>query len=121
MRDHRKLDAFWLADTLAIGVYRATREFPKTERYGLTSQMRKSAVSIPSNIVEGSARKSEADYLKFLNISYTSAKELQYQCQFAHRVGFLGDDVFDWLEKQASRTCGGLFKLIKSYEDAAGA
>lgn len=116
MRDHRKLDAFWVADKLAEGVYRATREFPETERFGLTAQMRKSAVSIPSNIVEGSARESEAGYLRFLNIAYASAKELQYQVDFANRVGLFETDVFEWLEEQTSRTAGALASLLKSYD-----
>ena len=63
MRDHTKLRAFELADEVAVLVYRVTSGFPREELYGLTSQMRRAAVSVPSNIVEGCARNSQADYL----------------------------------------------------------
>jgi four helix bundle protein len=62
MRDHTKLRAFELADEVAVLVYRVTAEFPREELYGLTSQMRRAAVSVPSNIVEGCARDSQTDY-----------------------------------------------------------
>ena len=69
MRDHTKLRAFELADEVAVLVYRVTAGFPREELYGLTSQMRRAAVSVPSNIVEGCARDSQADYIRFLYIA----------------------------------------------------
>lgn len=89
MRDHRKLRAFELADQLALIVYRESRSFPREEDFGLTSQMRRSAVSIPSNIVEGCARYSEAEYLRFLDAAYGSTRELEYQISLATRLGYL--------------------------------
>jgi four helix bundle protein len=91
MRDHRRLRAFELADELALTVYRETRSFPQDELFGLTSQMRRSAVSIPSNIVEGSARYSETEYLRFLDIAYGSVRELEYQISLAARLGHLAE------------------------------
>ncbi len=79
MRDHTKLRAFKLADEAALLVYRITARFPRGEQCGLTSQIRRAAVSVPSNIVEGCARESQADYLRFLNIAFGSLRELHYQ------------------------------------------
>jgi len=88
MRDHTKLRAFEIADHIVIEVYRLTRAFPKEEMFGLTSQIRRAAMSIASNIVEGCARASEGDYLRFLDMSYGSAKELEYQLSVADRLGY---------------------------------
>ena len=80
-----------MADELAVLIYQVTSVFPKEELYGLTSQMRRSAVSVPSNIVEGCARDSQADYLRFLIIAFGSLRELHYQLDLSKRLGFLGD------------------------------
>ena len=88
MRDHTKLRAFELADQVALLIYRATKKFPKEEVYGLTSQMRRAAVSVPSNIVEGCARESQAEYLRFLEIAFGSLRELHYQFGLARRLGY---------------------------------
>lgn len=89
MRDHTKLRAFVLADEMVLLIYRVSIGFPKDEIYGLTSQMRRSAVSVPSNIVEGSARESEIEYLRFLEIAFGSLKESHYQFTIASRLGYV--------------------------------
>jgi four helix bundle protein len=79
MRDHTKLRAFEVADGLVLNVYKVTKGFPREEQFGLTSQLRRAGVSIASNIVEGCARNSEADYIHFLDMAYGSAREVEYQ------------------------------------------
>jgi len=88
MRDHRRLRAFELADDLALETYRLSKEFPKEEVFGLVAQMRRAAVSIASNIVEGCARDSRAEYLRFLEIAFGSVRELAYQAGLAERLGY---------------------------------
>ena len=114
MRDYKKLRAFELADKLALTVYKITTNFPKDERYGLTSQMRRCAVSVASNIVEGSARKSLPDYLKFLDIAYGSARELEYQVSLATRLGFIAPENADEIESQCVETAKVLNGLISA-------
>ena len=89
MRDHRNLRAFQLADELALLVYRETAGFPKEELFGLTSQVRRAAVSVASNIAEGCGRSSDVDFLRFLDMANGSLRELQYQISLAHRLGYL--------------------------------
>ena len=91
MRNHKKLRAFELADELVIMIYRATKRFPKEEVYGLRSQIRRAAVSVPSNIVEGCARESQAEYFRFLEIAFGSLRELHYQFSFARRLGYIDE------------------------------
>jgi four helix bundle protein len=117
MRDHKKLRAFQHADDLAILTYCVTRAFPKSELFGLTSQMRRGAVSVASNIVEGCARRTEADYLHFLDIAYGCAKELQYQGSLAFRLGYLKEAAYDrfaTLCEEAARTLNGLLNSLRN-------
>ncbi|MEE9165538.1 MAG: four helix bundle protein [Nitrospinota bacterium] len=117
MRDHTKLRAFALADEVALFVYRLTASFPREELYGLTSQMRRAAVSIPSNIVEGCARESQADYLRFLNIAFGSLRELHYQLSLSKRLGFLPRQDFSLIEPKIIETEKVLNGLIKALRD----
>ena len=112
MRDHTKLRAFDIADNVVMEVYRVTRSFPKEELFGLTSQVRRAAMSIASNIVEGCARNSEADYLRFLDMSYGSAKELEYQLSVADRLGYSND--IQPIRDRASEVARVLNALINS-------
>jgi four helix bundle protein len=117
MRDHTKLRAFELAGEVAVLIYRATRGFPKEDIYGLTSQMRRAAVSVPSNIVEGCARDSEADYLRFLNIAFGSLRELHYQINLSKRLGFLPNEDSSLIEPKVVETEKVLNGLICALRD----
>ena len=92
MRDHSKLKVFALADSLALAVYRESRTLPDGERYGLQSQVRRAAVSIATNIVEGCARSTQAEYARFIEIAFGSARELQYEIGLCEKLGYLKTD-----------------------------
>ena len=111
MRDHKKLRAFELADEVALLTYRHTSSFPKAEQFGLTSQMRRAAVSVPSNIVEGCARDSAADYVRFLDIAFGSLRELDYQLSLATRLGFVSSETeLHSKVHEASKVLGALIR-----------
>ncbi|TWT91649.1 four helix bundle protein [Neorhodopirellula pilleata] len=112
MRDHTKLRAFTLADEIALLIYKFTSSFPQEEQFGLTSQMRRAAVSIPSNIVEGCGRQSEADFVRFLDIAYGSLREVEYQASLAFRLGFA--DEMPELRTKLTETSKVLAALIRS-------
>ena len=90
MRDFRKLQVWQKAHEMALAVYRTTAHFPRTEIYGLVSQMRRAAVSIPTNIAEGCGREGEAELGRFMQIAMGSASELEYELLLAHELGFTG-------------------------------
>lgn len=114
-RDHRKLDAFHLADELVLAVYRTTADFPVAERYGLQSQTRRAAVSTVANIVEGCARESEPDYLRFLDIAVGSSKELLYLIDLSARLSIVDRKHAAAVVKLGDRVTGALVNLRKSY------
>ena len=116
MHDHTKLRAFELADELAFLVYQVTAGFPKEELYGLTSQMRRAAVSVPSNIVEGCARNSQLDYLRFITIAFGSLRELHYQLGLSKRLGFLKNQDSSLIEPkvvEAEKVINGLIRSLR--------
>lgn len=95
-RIHKNLDVWKESVDLAIFVYKLTDSFPKTEQYGLISQMRRAAISVSSNIAEGAARSSSKEFIHFLNIVNGSLSELDTQVEIAFRIGYLsGKDIND--------------------------
>jgi len=88
-RDYRKLRVFDQADNLAHRIYAITKNFPRSEMFGLTSQLRPAALSVPTNIVEGSHRDSLAEYIRFLDIALGSLAETGYLIEFAQSLGYI--------------------------------
>jgi four helix bundle protein len=115
-RDYRKIKAWQFADRLAVDVYKTTAQFPKTEVWGLVSQMRRAAVSVPANIVEGSARRGESEYVRFLYIAISSLAELGYYIKFARDVGYLPAKLHAKLAAMQEETAKTLRGLINHIE-----
>lgn len=93
MARHKDLIVFKKSDELAYRIYKVTEAFPKTEIFGITSQIRRAALSIPTNIVEGYARKSRKELSHFLNIALGSLAETEYLLNFSKRLGYYREDI----------------------------
>ena len=118
-RDYSKIKAWQLADELALLVYKLTKDFPKSEIWGLTSQMRRGAVSVPANIVEGSTRRKRNEYLQFLYIAMSSLTELNYYVRFAKEIGYLTGNGYEELwtkSREGLKILQGLISYIEKSE-----
>ena len=119
--DYRNLMAWQKAKSLALSIYRCTRDFPKDETYGLTSQMRRAAVSVPSNIAEGKGRYSHKDFVHFLYQARGSLLELETQLLIARDLQYIERPIFESLEletEELSRILNGLINRFQ-VEDRA--
>ena len=110
---YRDLDVWRESKSAAVELYRATQGFPKEEAYGLTSQIRRAATSIPANIAEGWARKRSGDYLRFLHIAAGSLAELETHIEIARDLGFLPPEGQDDLGKRLTAIGKMLYGLIR--------
>ncbi|MCA1619045.1 MAG: four helix bundle protein [Acidobacteria bacterium] len=93
MRPHEKLDVWRAAVDFVVTVYNATDSFPKEEKFGLTSQIRRAAISIPANVAEGAARRSTKEFVHFISNAQGSASELETELLIAYRLGYLQEGV----------------------------
>ena len=116
MKDFKDLRVWSKAHELTIAVYRATRGFPKEELFGLTSQIRRSAASIGANIAEGSARRTDGEFTRFLHIARGSAGELEYHLLLARDLELLPESGFQPLAKQVDDVQRMLSALINQVQ-----
>lgn len=115
LESHKDLIVWRESMDFAIEIYRATKGFPEHEKYGLIRQMRRAAVSIPSNIAEGSARKNTREMIQFLYISLGSVSEIETQLELSRKLGYLNDD--NQLESSLTPIAKMLISLIRSLKN----
>ncbi len=94
MRDFKKIKAWQLADRLVLSIYFVTKNFPKEETYGITSQIRRACVSVATNIAEGADRRTKKDYIYFLSIAKSSLKEVEYLLMLSFKLGYISKDSY---------------------------
>ena len=114
MGDYNQLKVWERAHELALAVYRATETFPAFERGGLVSQLRRASISIPSNIAEGSSRRGDGEFGRFLSIARGSAAEATYQLRLARDLGYLPPEQWEKLDGMAQEIGRMLFGLTKA-------
>ncbi len=118
MGNFRDLKVWEKSHALVLDVYKATAIFPKEEVYGLTAQIRRAAVSVPSNIAEGSGRGTDRDMVRFLYMSLGSANELEYQLRLGYELEYLASDTYDGLKDRTQEVQRMLASLIERLEGA---
>ena len=114
--NYKELKVWQRAYRLCLGIYKLTKAFPKDEQYNLTSQIRRSAVSIPSNIAEGYGRRTTPDYIRSLYISYGSTCELETQIMLSGDLGYISEEGITKLQEDIREVERMLKALIKSLE-----
>jgi len=113
--NHKNLEVWKRGMDLAVEIYTISKRFPQVESYGLTGQIRRSAISIPSNIAEGAARKGDKEFLQFLNVSLGSLSELETQYLIAIRLEFVEDSIeIDQLIKEVRKLIIGTRNYLLS-------
>lgn len=111
MHKYKELTVWQKSVELAVDVYKITGEFPKEELYSLVSQVKRSAVSVPSNIAEGAGRNSSGEFVHFLGISNGSSSELETQLIIANKLGYIKDEALDTITKKINEVQNMTFKL----------
>jgi len=114
-KGYKKLIVWQKADKLAREVYLETKEFPKDEIYGVTSQIRRAVISIPTNIVEGSGRQNKSELKQFINIALGSLAETEYLLEFCFHLNYLNEDSYNRLECLRNEVGALLWNFYKSF------
>ena len=116
MKTHKDLDVWKLSIEFVTEIYNLTKDFPKEEQFGLTNQIRRAAVSVPSNIAEGAGRRSDKEFLQFLYISLGSIQEIDTQLLISLNLNYLTKSEYEILLTkldQISKMLSGLIKSVK--------
>jgi four helix bundle protein len=113
-RNYKNIVAWQRSHGFTLLVYQLTSQFPDGERFGLTSQMRRAAVSVPANIAEGAVRESQVDYLRFLTIAVGSLNEVDYFLLLSKDLGYLSTERYSELQEQIAKAFAALHGLIKA-------
>jgi four helix bundle protein len=119
MTTHKDLEVWKLSVEFTTDIYRATKDFPKEELYGLVSQLRRASVSIASNVAEGAARQSTKEFIQFIYHALGSASEVETQLIVSNNLGYLDDSSYKLLifkQTQLSKMLSGLIKSLKNKE-----
>jgi len=114
IKDVKELDVFKLAHSLVLDIYKLTENFPQEEKFGLISQMRRSAFSIPMNLIEGSNRLNTKEYRRFVGIAKGSAGEISYQTLLARDLGYISNEAYLSLKDRYEVVIKMLANLAKS-------
>lgn len=117
MGDYKQLAVWQKSHQFVLGIYKASAAFPKDELYGVSSQLRRAAVSIPSNIAEGSGRGGDGELIRFLHIAAGSAHEAEYQLLLARDLGYFGSEIYTQFEREIveiKRMLAGLINKLES-------
>jgi len=114
--DYKKIVAWQRSHELTLSIYKLTKIFPDDEKFGMTSQVRRAAASVPSNIAEGSGRGTQKDFLRFLYIALGSLKETEYFLLLAHDLDIIGDSEYDQQLELLHGPFAPLNGLIKSVD-----
>jgi len=116
MKKVEELDVFILSHSLALEIFKLTKTFPEEEKFGLISQMRRAAYSIPMNLMEGAHRLGSKEYRQFVSIARGSAGEIKYQLLLGRDLKYISEDYYSNLNQQYERISQMLTKLAKSLE-----
>lgn len=111
MKNYKNISVWEKSHQLTLNVYKQTANFPRHELYGLTSQIRRSSVSIPSNIAEGSGRNTDPEFARFLTIAHGSASELSYQLFLSFELGYLSSETYSTLESNVTE----VLKMLNAF------
>lgn len=115
-KPHKKLNVWKKSMELVLIVYKVTKKFPAEERFGITSQIRRSAVSVPSNIAEGAARNTKKEFNNFLHIAQASLSELDTQMELSKNIGYIGNETYceiDSIMEDVDKMLSGLIRSNK--------